>query len=108
MPMPMPMPMPMISKQQVLAAVMTATHTRHDQGREGLAGPIVLHLLMQASAQSRGTDRRWGGAPLEEAVDQLVGTWLRAMATDQPAAPQPAASTPPRPRRKRNDRPDPN
>jgi phosphohistidine swiveling domain-containing protein len=46
----------------------------------------VLHLLMQASAESRGTDRRWA-APLEEAVDQLVGIWLRAMATDQPAAP---------------------
>jgi hypothetical protein len=95
-----------ISKQQVLAALTTAPH-RHDQGREGLAGPIMLHLLMQASAASRGDGPPVGGAPLGEAVDQLVGTWLRAMATDQPAAPQPAASTPPRPRSKRNDQPDP-
>ena len=101
------MPMPMISKPQVLAALTTATHTRHDQGREALAGPIVLHLLMQASAESRGDGPPVGGAPLEEAVDQPVGIWLRAMATDQPAAPQLAASTPPRPRRKRDDRPDP-
>jgi hypothetical protein len=96
------MPMPMISKQQILAALTTATHTRHGQGREALAGPIVLHPLMQASAESRGDGPPVGGAPLEEAVDQLVGIWLRAMATDQPAA-----STPPRPRSKRDDRSDP-
>jgi hypothetical protein len=102
----MSMPMPMISKQQVLAALTTATHTRHDQGREALAGPIVLHLLWRPPA-SPVDGPPVGGAALEEAVDQLVGIWLRAMATDQPAAPQPAASTPPRPRRKGNDRPDP-
>ena len=51
------MPMPMISKPQVLAALTTATHTRHDQGREALAGPIVLHLLWRPPA-SRWTDRR--------------------------------------------------
>jgi hypothetical protein len=99
--------MAMISKQQVLAALTTATHTHHDQGREALAGPIVLHLLMQAGAESLGDGPPVAGAPLEEAADQLVGIWLRAGATDQPATPQPAASTPPRPRRKRDDRPDP-
>src|SRR4029453_5040304 len=55
--------MPMPSKQQVLAALTTAPH-RHDQGREGLAGPIMLHLLMQASAASRGDGPPGGGAPL--------------------------------------------
>jgi hypothetical protein len=29
--------MPMISKQQVLATLTAATHTRHDQSREDLA-----------------------------------------------------------------------
>ena len=91
-----------IAKQQVLAPLTTAPY-RHDQGREALAGPIVLHLLMQASAESRGDGPPVGGTPLEEVVDQLVGIWLRAMATDQPAAP-----TPPRPRSKRDDRSDPN
>jgi hypothetical protein len=96
----------MISKRQVLAALTAATHTRHDQGQEALAGPIVLHLLWRPPAS--GVDGPpVGGAPLEEVIDQLVGTWLRAMATDQPTAPQPAASTPPPPRSKRDDRPDP-
>jgi phosphohistidine swiveling domain-containing protein len=76
----------MISKRQVLAALTTATRTRHDQGREALAGPIVLHLLWRPPA-SRVDGPPVGGAPLEEAVDQPVGTWLRAMATDQPTAP---------------------
>jgi hypothetical protein len=101
------MAMLMISKQQVLAALTAAaTHARHDQGREDLAGPIVLHLLWRPPA-SRVDGPPVSGAPLEEAVDQLAQVWLRAMATDQQAAPQPAASTPPRPWRKRNDRPDP-
>jgi hypothetical protein len=94
------MTMLMISKQQVLAALTAATHARHDQGREDLAGPIVLHLLWRPPA-SRVDGPPVSGAPLEEAVDQPVGIWLRAMATDQPAASQPAASTPPRPRSKR-------
>ena len=75
---------------------------------QALAGPIVMHLLMQASAASRSGAGRRVALPLEGVVDELVGMWLRAMATDQPTAPQPAASTPPRPRSKRDDRPDPN
>ena len=75
---------------------------------QALAGPIVMHLLMQASAESRSGAGHGVALPLEGVVDELVGIWLRAMATDQPAAPQPAASTPPRPRSKRDDRPDPN
>jgi AcrR family transcriptional regulator len=75
---------------------------------QALVGPIVMHLLVQASTDSRSGAGRGAAVPLEGVVDQLVGIWLRAMATDQPAAPQPAASTPPRPRSKRNDPPDPN
>jgi hypothetical protein len=75
---------------------------------QALAGPIVMHLLLQASAASQSGAGHGVALPLEEVVDELVGIWLRAMATDQPAAPQPAASTPPRPRSKRDDRPDPN
>jgi AcrR family transcriptional regulator len=70
---------------------------------QALVGPIVMHLLVQASTDSRSGAGRGAALPLEGVVDELVGIWLRAMATDQRAAPQP-----PRPRRKRNDRPDPN
>jgi AcrR family transcriptional regulator len=79
-----------------------------DLAFQALAGPIVMHLLWRLPAASRVNRPPVGEAPLEEVVDELVQVWLRAMATDQPAAPQPAASTPPRPRSKRNDRPDPN
>jgi AcrR family transcriptional regulator len=75
---------------------------------QALVGPIVMHLLVQASAESQSDAGQRVALPLEGVVDQLVGIWLRAMATDQPATPQPAASTPPRPRSKRSDRPDPN
>jgi AcrR family transcriptional regulator len=74
---------------------------------QALAGPIVLHLLWRPSAASRVDGPPVGGAPLAEVVDELVEVWLRAMATDRQAAPEAAASTPPRPRSKRNDRPDP-
>jgi AcrR family transcriptional regulator len=90
---------------------MAAGHLRRmdpDLAMQALAGPIVMHLLMQASAVSRSGAGHGAALPLEGVVDELVGIWLRAMVTDQPAAPQPAASTPPRPRSKRNDRPDPN
>jgi AcrR family transcriptional regulator len=75
---------------------------------QALVGPIVMHLLVQASTDSQSGAGRGTAVLLEEVVDQLVAIWLRAMTTDQPATPQPAASTPPRPRSKRNDRPDPN
>src|SRR5829696_4574509 len=78
-----------------------------DLAMQALAGPIVMHLLWRLPAASRVNRPPVGEAPLEEVVDELVQVWLRAMATDQPATLQPAASTPPRPRSKRNDRPDP-
>jgi AcrR family transcriptional regulator len=47
---------------------------------QALAGPIVMHLLMPASAQSQsGAAGRGVALPLEEVVDELVGIWLRAM-----------------------------
>jgi AcrR family transcriptional regulator len=75
---------------------------------QALAGPIVLHLLWRAQGASRGDEPPVGGASLEKVVDELVGLWLRAIATDQQAAPRAAASTPARPGRpggKRDDRP---
>ena len=45
---------------------------------QALAGPIVMHLLMSASADSQvGADRV--APPLEGVVDELIGMWLRAM-----------------------------
>jgi AcrR family transcriptional regulator len=79
-----------------------------DLAFQALTGPIMAHLLMRTATESRSGAGRGAAVPLEGVVDELVGIWLRAMATDQPATPQPAASTPPRPRSKRNDRPDPN
>jgi AcrR family transcriptional regulator len=78
-----------------------------DLAFQALAGPIVMHLLWRLPAASRVNRPPVGEAPLEEVVDELVQVWLRAMATDQPAPAEPAASTPPRPRRKRDDRPGP-
>jgi AcrR family transcriptional regulator len=46
---------------------------------QALAGPIVMHLLMQASAQSQSGAGHGVAPPLEEVVDELVGIWLRAM-----------------------------
>jgi AcrR family transcriptional regulator len=46
---------------------------------QALAGPIVMHLLMRMSAASQSGAGRGAALPLEEAVDQLVGIWLRAM-----------------------------
>jgi AcrR family transcriptional regulator len=46
---------------------------------QALAGPIVMHLLMPASAQSQSGARQRMALPLEEVVDELVGIWLRAM-----------------------------
>src|SRR5215218_2592663 len=50
-----------------------------DLAFQALAGPIVGHLLMQVPAESRSGAGRGAALPLEEAVDQLVGIWLRAM-----------------------------
>jgi AcrR family transcriptional regulator len=55
------MPMPTISKQQVLAALTAATHTRHDQGREGLA-ELSMDELATRSGVSRATLYRLFGS----------------------------------------------
>jgi AcrR family transcriptional regulator len=46
---------------------------------QALAGPIVMHLLMPASAQSRSGAGHRVAVSLEGVVDELVGMWLRAM-----------------------------
>jgi AcrR family transcriptional regulator len=46
---------------------------------QALAGPIVMHLLMPASVQSRSGAGHGVALPLEEIVDELAGMWLRAM-----------------------------
>jgi AcrR family transcriptional regulator len=53
---------------------------------QALAGPIVMHLLMQASAQSRSGAGHGAAVSLEAVVDELAGMWLRAMTLgdDQP------------------------
>jgi AcrR family transcriptional regulator len=99
--------LPLVSRY--LADQMAAGRLRQmdpDLAFQALVGPIVLHVLWRPAAGSRTDGPPVGGAPLEEAVDELVGVWLRAMATDLPTGPQPAASRPPRPRRRRDDRPD--
>jgi AcrR family transcriptional regulator len=50
-----------------------------DLAFQALAGPIGMHLLMRASAESQSGAGRGVALPLEEVVDQLVGVWLRAM-----------------------------
>jgi AcrR family transcriptional regulator len=57
---------------------------------QALAGPIVMHLLMPASAQSQAGAGHGVPRPLEGVVDELVGLWLRAMTPDDQ---QQAAST---------------
>src|SRR6266536_2942655 len=47
-----------------------------------LAEQIVMHLLMQAPAESQPGPGRGVALPLEEVVDELVGIWLRAMTPD--------------------------
>jgi AcrR family transcriptional regulator len=46
---------------------------------QALAGPIVMHLLMQASADSQSGAGRGVAVSLEGVVEELVGLWLRAM-----------------------------
>jgi AcrR family transcriptional regulator len=61
---------------------MAAGHLRRMDpvlAMQALAGPIVMHLLMQASAQSQSSAGHGLALPLEGVVDELVGLWLRAM-----------------------------
>ena len=84
--------LPLVSRY--LADQMAAGRLRQmdpDLAFQALVGPIVLHVLWRPAAGSRTDGPPVGGAPLEEAVDELVGVWLRAMATDLPTGPQPAA-----------------
>jgi AcrR family transcriptional regulator len=86
-----------------LAGQMAAGRLRRmdpDLAFQALAGPIVLHLLWRPPAAPRADGPPARPRPLDEVVDELVGVWLRAMATGEPAAPQAAASPPPPPRRK--------
>ena len=98
--------LPLVSRY--LAGQMAAGHLRRmdpDLAFQALAGPIVLHLLWRPPAASQVDGPPVGRRPLAEVVDELARVWLRAMATDQQAAPQPAASTPPPPRKRRGGRP---
>jgi AcrR family transcriptional regulator len=86
-----------------LAGQMAAGRLRRmdpDLAFQALAGPIVLHLLWRPPAASRADVPPARPRPLDEVVDELVGVWLQAMATGEPAAPQTAAAAPPPPRRK--------
>jgi len=58
---------------------------------QALAGPIVMHLLMQASAQSPSGAGHGVALPLEGVVEELVGMWLRAMAPGDGHHQQPAS-----------------
>jgi TetR/AcrR family transcriptional repressor of mexJK operon len=61
---------------------MAAGHLRRMDpvlAMQALAGPVVMHLLMQASAHSQSGAGHKVALPLERVVDELVGMWLRAM-----------------------------
>jgi AcrR family transcriptional regulator len=58
---------------------------------QALAGPIVMYLLIQASAASPSGAGHGVALPLEAVVGELVGMWLRAMTPDDQ---QQAASNP--------------
>jgi AcrR family transcriptional regulator len=47
---------------------------------QAMTGPIVMHLLMRASADAQSSAGHRTSLALAEVVDQLVGIWLRAMA----------------------------
>jgi AcrR family transcriptional regulator len=49
---------------------------------QALAGPIVMYLLMQASAVAPSGAGHGVALPLEGVVDELAGMWLRAMTPD--------------------------
>jgi AcrR family transcriptional regulator len=50
---------------------------------QALAGPIVMHLLTRPPAGAQPGVGRSAPVSLEEAVDELVGIWLRAMTPDR-------------------------
>ena len=61
---------------------MAAGHLRRMDpvlAMQALAGPVVMHLLMQTSADSQSDAGHGVALPLEGVVDELVGMWLRAM-----------------------------
>jgi AcrR family transcriptional regulator len=60
---------------------------------QALAGPIVMHLLMPASAESLSRAGRGVALPLEGVVDELAGIWLRAMAPGDGDHQQPASNS---------------
>ena len=60
---------------------------------QALAGPIVMHLLMSASAQSQSGAGHELAQPLEGVVDELVGLWLRAMTPDDGHHQQPTVTS---------------
>jgi AcrR family transcriptional regulator len=59
---------------------------------QALAGPIVMHLLMQASAAAQPGAGHGGALPLEAVVDELVALWLRAMTPGDGHHQQPASN----------------
>jgi AcrR family transcriptional regulator len=59
---------------------------------QALTGPIVMHLLMQASADSPSGAGHGVALPLEGVVEELVGMWLRAMTPGDGHHQQPTAS----------------
>jgi AcrR family transcriptional regulator len=59
---------------------------------QALAGPIVMHLLMQASAQSKSGAGHGVALPLEGVVDELAGIWLRAMTSGDGHHQQPTSN----------------
>jgi AcrR family transcriptional regulator len=60
---------------------------------QALAGPIIMHLLMPASAGSRSDAGQGVALPLEEVVDELAGLWLRAMTSGHGDQQQPASTS---------------
>jgi AcrR family transcriptional regulator len=59
---------------------------------QALAGPIVMHLLMRASADSQSGAGRGVALSLEGVVDELVGMWLRAMTSGDDDHQQPTSN----------------
>jgi AcrR family transcriptional regulator len=59
---------------------------------QALAGPIVMHLLMQASAEAQSGAGHGVALPLEGVVDELVGMWLRAMTPGDAGHQQPTSN----------------